>query len=131
MRRSSAHWVGDTWLAAHMTPPNQGSMRKEYECTLERVEEKDGRTIAVVGFKSKVIPGTRDKLGYEVLVSEMTSEGSAWIDVELGRMVFLTEEAVMVFDPESASDAGAAYALVQRSIRVQSTDERTKSILGR
>ena len=118
--------IGDAWKAAHMTPPNQGSMRKEYECTLERVEEKDGRTIAVVGFTSKVVPGTRDKLAYEVLVSKMTSEGSAWIDVELGRIVSLTEETVMVFDPESASDGGASSAIVHRSFRVLSVDERVR-----
>ncbi len=84
--------VADTWQKSIQTKsPTFGTMDTRFDCKLDKIEKRDGRTFAVVAYTatSSLPAGAEVKpnaMGAMPSLKTWTAQGTATIDVELGQI---------------------------------------------
>jgi len=101
--------VGDTWTREHRARnPRLGDVIYKYDCKFERVEEKDGRRLAVVTYTGKLeeAPGNTpppNPMGLKQSLKSWTFRGSASVDVKSAQPIAGSEESTSQIELTAAA----------------------------
>ena len=91
--------AGDTWKNTLKTPsPQLGGLTYDFDCKLDRIDEKEGRKFAAVSFQGKIRQfgkATPNQMGLTILVRSGSFEGKATFDIERGELVERSEKTSM------------------------------------
>jgi hypothetical protein len=120
--------VGEQWSASHRTAPLRGSVTMNYQCTLDGLEQREGRKLARVRYQASAEPESADDSVNIVAVNSLEANGAALLDVETGMLVELREEAEMKFDQSMVGEDRSMerQSYMKRTIRVLPAIERER-----
>lgn len=119
--------AGDTWTRELAREHHMfGELVTRYACKLERIEEQEGRKVAVLSYTSETNPaeGAEPKanaMGMTPVVKSMVSKGTITVDVSNGYPVGQEAESTSEIDLQMASPSGEGTTSILVAIKSNST----------